>query len=50
MPRLAAIPAGCAFHPRCPHAFDRCRSERPELQKAGPSAAACWLHAGTGHG
>src|SRR5262249_43848136 len=29
MPRLAAIPAGCAFHPRCPHAFARCRAERP---------------------
>jgi peptide/nickel transport system ATP-binding protein len=24
-------PPGCAFHPRCPHADDRCRSERPEL-------------------
>ena len=30
MPRLAAIPKGCAFHPRCAHAFDRCRIERPE--------------------
>jgi peptide/nickel transport system ATP-binding protein len=25
-------PSGCAFHPRCPHAFDRCRTERPELK------------------
>ena len=24
-------PMGCAFHPRCPYALDRCRSERPEL-------------------
>ena len=24
-------PTGCAFHPRCPHAFDRCKIERPEL-------------------
>jgi peptide/nickel transport system ATP-binding protein len=24
-------PTGCAFHPRCPYALDRCRSERPEL-------------------
>ncbi|WP_411194522.1 MULTISPECIES: ABC transporter ATP-binding protein [Rhodopseudomonas] len=24
-------PSGCAFHPRCPEAFDRCRVERPEL-------------------
>ncbi len=45
MPRLDAIPSGCAFHPRCPEAFDRCRGERPELLPAGASAAACWLHA-----
>jgi peptide/nickel transport system ATP-binding protein len=45
MPRLNAIPAGCAFNPRCPHAFDRCRIERPDLLDAGVSRAACWLHA-----
>ncbi len=44
MPRLDAIPGGCAFHPRCPHAFERCRSERPQLAPAGASSAACWLH------
>ncbi|HEX8010008.1 MAG TPA: ABC transporter ATP-binding protein [Casimicrobiaceae bacterium] len=43
MPRLNAIPPGCAFHPRCPHAFDRCRRERPELMDAGATRAACWL-------
>ena len=43
MPRLNAIPPGCAFNPRCPHAFDRCRSERPELLDAGATRAACWL-------
>jgi peptide/nickel transport system ATP-binding protein len=43
MPRLGAIPAGCAFHPRCPHAFERCRIERPEAISAGESMAACWL-------
>jgi len=43
MPRLNAIPAGCAFNPRCPHAFERCRIERPELLDAGPTRAACWL-------
>jgi peptide/nickel transport system ATP-binding protein len=43
MPRLTAIPSGCAFHPRCPQAFDRCRSERPELMPAGATRAACWL-------
>ncbi|MFW5679135.1 MAG: ABC transporter ATP-binding protein [Pseudomonadota bacterium] len=44
MPRLTEIPPGCAFNPRCPHAFDRCRHERPELMPAGGSLAACWLH------
>ncbi|MCC9598588.1 MULTISPECIES: ABC transporter ATP-binding protein [unclassified Rubrivivax] len=42
MPRLGAIPAGCAFHPRCGHTFARCRSERPELMAAGTTRAACW--------
>ena len=45
MPRLAAIPPGCAFHPRCPKAFARCPVERPDLLVAGPTQAACWLHA-----
>jgi peptide/nickel transport system ATP-binding protein len=45
MPRLTAIPAGCAFNPRCPHVFDRCRTERPELLPADRSLAACWLYA-----
>ena len=45
MPRLTAIPRGCAFNPRCPKVFDRCRTERPELLQAGATRAACWLHA-----
>jgi peptide/nickel transport system ATP-binding protein len=45
MPRLNAIPEGCAFHPRCTEAFDRCRRERPERLPAGQSEAACWLFA-----
>ncbi|MBN9366934.1 MAG: ABC transporter ATP-binding protein [Comamonadaceae bacterium] len=45
MPRLDAIPPGCAFNPRCPRGFQaRCRTERPELIAAGPTQAACWLH------
>ena len=44
MPRLNAIPKGCAYHPRCPRAFDRCTQERPELISAGATSAACWLH------
>ena len=43
MPRLTEIPPGCAFGPRCPFAFDRCRSERPELMETGSTQAACWL-------
>jgi peptide/nickel transport system ATP-binding protein len=43
MPRLDAIPGGCAFHPRCPQAHARCRQERPELFEAGATRAACWL-------
>ena len=45
MPRLNAIPRGCAFNPRCPKRFARCLSERPDLMPAGAGAAACWLHA-----
>jgi peptide/nickel transport system ATP-binding protein len=44
MPRLNAIPAGCAFNPRCPKVFDRCYVERPSLMPAGNSMASCWLH------
>jgi peptide/nickel transport system ATP-binding protein len=45
MPPLDAVPSGCAFHPRCPSAFERCRRERPSPLPAGASHAACWLHA-----
>ncbi len=44
MPRLTAIPPGCAFHPRCRLAYSRCSAERPDLMAAGTSLAACWLH------
>ncbi len=43
MPRLNAIPPGCAFNPRCPQVFDRCRAERPDLMPAWRTEAACWL-------
>jgi peptide/nickel transport system ATP-binding protein len=42
MPRLNAIPPGCAFNPRCPQVFERCRQERPELMPAAATQAACW--------
>ncbi|VFR50782.1 Oligopeptide transport system permease protein OppB (TC 3.A.1.5.1) [plant metagenome] len=44
MPRLTAIPPGCAFNPRCPQRMDRYTRERPELMPAAASLAACWLH------
>jgi peptide/nickel transport system ATP-binding protein len=45
MPRLNAIPQGCAFNPRCTKTFDRCKVDRPDLLQAGATRAACWLHA-----
>ncbi len=38
-------PTGCAFHPRCPHAFDRCRVEAPPLYDLkGGHVSACFLN------
>jgi peptide/nickel transport system ATP-binding protein len=34
-------PKGCAFHPRCPLAIDRCKAERPPLAPFGPARVAC---------
>src|SRR5207253_8438582 len=42
MPRLTAIPSGCAFHPRCGRAVERCIVDCPELERAGATEAACW--------
>ena len=39
-PRLDAIPAGCRFAPRCPLAFDRCRTEQPSLHMLNDSQSA----------
>ena len=47
MPRLNAIPKGCAFNPRCPKVFERCRQERPELMDAKATRVACWLVEGS---
>jgi oligopeptide/dipeptide ABC transporter ATP-binding protein len=30
-------PPGCAFHPRCPYAVERCRTELPALQQIAPA-------------
>jgi peptide/nickel transport system ATP-binding protein len=45
MPRLNAIPPGCAFNPRCLKRFDRCMRDRPSPMPAGATEAACWLYA-----
>ncbi|PWK74020.1 ABC transporter ATP-binding protein [Aminobacter sp. AP02] len=46
MPRLDAIPNGCAFNPRCRDAGPRCSRDRPSLTPAGAGASACWINAG----
>src|SRR4051812_22387579 len=44
MPRLSAIPPGCPFNPRCPHAWERCRIDRPEPIQRGAHKVACHLY------
>jgi peptide/nickel transport system ATP-binding protein len=41
-PDPAALPAGCSFAPRCPHASERCRVERPPIADSGATRLACW--------
>ena len=49
MPRLDAIPSGCAFNPRCPQVFERCLRERPELVATGNGRqVCCWLYRAEG--
>ena len=43
-PDLSEPPTGCAFHPRCPHAWDQCRAAEPPETDAGPRhLARCWM-------
>ena len=43
-PDLAALPTGCAFHPRCPDVMDRCREEAPPDVIVSPAHfGRCWL-------
>ncbi len=43
-PDPAALPGGCAFHPRCPKVMDRCRVEAPpESMVATSHTSRCWL-------
>ena len=42
-PNPARLPTGCAFHPRCSFAIDRCSEERPDLEEMGENHyAACF--------
>jgi peptide/nickel transport system ATP-binding protein len=44
VPNPLEFPTGCKFHPRCPYAFDRCRTEEPpDFDLGGGQRAACWL-------
>jgi peptide/nickel transport system ATP-binding protein len=40
-PSLRDLPSGCAFHPRCPQANQRCHIERPALRDIGAAQVAC---------
>jgi len=42
MPRLDSMPNGCAFHPRCELAIERCRLEAPPLERHSNRLVACW--------
>ena len=43
-PDPSNLPVGCAFHPRCPRAIDRCRVQMPMLEAVSPThKRACWV-------
>ena len=42
-PNMARMPSGCAFHPRCEYASERCVEEMPKLERSGSDGlVACW--------
>jgi peptide/nickel transport system ATP-binding protein len=43
VPDLRALPTGCAFHPRCEHATERCRTEAPPSWVANGHSVRCHL-------
>jgi peptide/nickel transport system ATP-binding protein len=50
-PSLADLPAGCPFHPRCPHAKDLCTQQMPGFYYPGEDhKVACWLFGEDKHG
>ena len=51
VPNLIEPPPGCRFHPRCAHAMDICRKEKPPLVEVEPGHhVACWLISGKAGG
>jgi len=45
VPSLSQIPSGCPFHPRCPSAEARCKTDKPKLKEiAHAQSVSCWLH------
>ncbi|MBM6593567.1 ABC transporter ATP-binding protein [Microvirga pudoricolor] len=45
LPSPMSPPPGCHFHPRCPHAFERCKLETPQLKEVAPNhVSACHLN------
>lgn len=43
-PNLVDLPSGCAYHPRCPFAFDLCKKERPQIRKVDGRDMECHLY------
>ncbi len=47
IPDMRDPPPGCAFHPRCPFAFDKCKTQVPvDFVRPGDQLVACWLYEG----
>ena len=44
-PSMIEVPAGCRFHPRCPFADDRCRTEKPPMIEMNGRSVRCWKYA-----
>ena len=45
VPALSQIPSGCPFHPRCPSAEARCKTDKPRLKEiTHAQSVSCWLH------
>jgi len=45
VPNLIEPPPGCRFHPRCPHAMEKCKKEEPPLTEVEKDRLiACWLY------